>query len=302
MALENVRERRQKRRYTFIVVPDLKSEKTRHVSVTRSGFISIVVSTFIILIAVILALIIYTPIGAQLPISQTTIAKKYNRQLMDVQGQLQSLLSEVSVLRGYNIRLRNVLGEKINPEDSLKLLNYQSDSVLLSAEFRLNPRDTALITPLEGEEAVPLNQAYFGTGVIPLRNETAGDAISQLPLMMPVQGYVAREFEPLQLHYGVDFAGRLRMPVVAAANGTVIFSNWTNEDGFVIMIAHNAGYLTVYKHNFSLLKAIGDRVRRGEPVALLGDTGERSRGSHLHFELWINGVVQNPANYLLSLK
>jgi murein DD-endopeptidase MepM/ murein hydrolase activator NlpD len=302
MASENVRERKEKRRYTFVIVPDVKSEKTRNFSITRSGLVVVVISTIIIFLAGILAIIIYTPIGAQLPISQSAVAKKYNRQMSDVQKQLQSLLREMSVLRGYNIRLRNVLGEKIGAEDSVRLLNLPSDSVSLAERFRLDPEDTSYVAPMEQENAVPINQQTLGIEMMPMRSGVNIDVTSQLPLMMPMNGYIAREFDPLQLHYGIDFAGRAKMPVVAAASGTVVFSNWTNEDGFVMIIAHEGGYLSVYKHNYSLIKTIGDRVRRGETVALLGNTGERSSGPHLHFELWINGVVQNPAKYLLSIK
>ncbi|MBI5022114.1 MAG: M23 family metallopeptidase [Ignavibacteriales bacterium] len=301
MASENARERKEKRRYTFVVVPDVKSEKTRTFSVTRFGFISVILSMIIIFVAGILAIIIYTPIGAQLPISQSAVAKKYNRQMSDVQKKLQSLLREMTILRGYNIRLRNVLGEKISTEDSVRLLNLPSDSVSLAERFRLDAEDTSYVAPMEQENAVTINQQTLGAELIPMRSEANIDVTSQLPLMMPVNGYIAREFDPLQLHYGIDFAGRAKMPVVATASGTVVFSNWTNEDGFVIMITHEGGYLSVYKHNYSLIKRIGERVRRGETIALLGNTGERSSGPHLHFELWINGVVQNPAKYLLSI-
>ncbi|MBI5475767.1 MAG: M23 family metallopeptidase [Ignavibacteriales bacterium] len=300
MALENVRERKQKRRYTFVVVPDVKSEKTRTFSITRLGLIGLIISILIVFIAVMLAIIIYTPIGGQLPISQSAIAKKYNRQMVDVQNQLKSLVQEMTIIRSYNIRLRNVLGEKITIEDSLRMVNSATDSMALAARFKVEPEEKSSPEPIEQQSAVPINQQISGSELIPTRQMLNSNFTNQLPLILPVNGYLARGFEPQQFHYGIDLAGRARMPVVSAANGSVIFSNWTTEDGYVIMIVHDGGYITVYKHNFSLLKNIGERVRRGEPIALLGNTGERSHGPHLHFELWINGVVQDPANYLLN--
>ena len=86
----------------------------------------------------------------------------------------------------------------------------------------------------------------------------------------------------------------------AAADGIVIFSGWSDEDGYVIVIAHSGGYVSEYKHNQSLLRTAGDAVRRGEMIALLGNTGRTSTGPHLHFEVWRDGVVQDPANYLLT--
>ncbi len=68
----------------------------------------------------------------------------------------------------------------------------------------------------------------------------------------------------------------------------------------MLIISHGGGYLTVYKHNKSLLKAARAFVERGEPVALIGTSGKTSRGPHLHFEVWKDGVPQDPDEFLLT--
>jgi murein DD-endopeptidase MepM/ murein hydrolase activator NlpD len=79
----------------------------------------------------------------------------------------------------------------------------------------------------------------------------------------------------------------------------VLFAGWTYEDGNMLIIAHGGGYATVYKHNQTLLKNTLNAVKRGEPIALLGSTGITSAGHHLHFEVWRNGVPQDPNDFLL---
>ena len=97
----------------------------------------------------------------------------------------------------------------------------------------------------------------------------------------------------------MDIAGQRGTPVQAPGDGVVLFAGWTYDDGNMLIIAHGGGYLTVFKHNQSLLKSALSGVKRGEPIALLGTSGRTSLGPHLHFEVWKNGLPQDPNEYLL---
>jgi murein DD-endopeptidase MepM/ murein hydrolase activator NlpD len=302
MSPENVRDRKGQHRYTFVIVPDAKSEKTRTLSVTIWGFFSTIISVLIVLVAAVIAVVIYTPVGTYLPIAHTELTKRYGKEIVDIQNQLQRLANDVIVMRNYNLRLRKVLGEKITAEDSARMIVAGVDSTAVTSKFWLDSRDT-------GEESAGAIQS---SGQVQYVNQGAGapvqfvkanetDFISKLPLTKPVSGYETNGFDPLQFHYGIDFAGKQGSPVSAAADGNVIFAGWTYDDGFMIILMHELGYTTAYKHNQSVVKNIGDVVKRGEIIALLGNTGEKSRGAHLHFEVWKNGIVQDPNNYLLSI-
>jgi murein DD-endopeptidase MepM/ murein hydrolase activator NlpD len=70
------------------------------------------------------------------------------------------------------------------------------------------------------------------------------------------------------------------------------------ETGYTIGIQHNWNLISFYKHNSVLLKKTGDRVKAGEPIAIVGNSGEQTTGTHLHFELWINGSSVNPRDYI----
>jgi hypothetical protein len=99
MDSDNVRERKEARRYTFIVVPDVKSEKTRSVSLSRWGIIIGIVSAFIIMAALVVAVIIYTPVGSRLPMASPELARQYGKQIAEIGAQLQALSQQVNTLR-----------------------------------------------------------------------------------------------------------------------------------------------------------------------------------------------------------
>lgn len=129
---------------------------------------------------------------------------------------------------------------------------------------------------------------------------------SSLPTGLPIQqSYITSNFgyraDPLgggsQFHKGVDFEANTGDPVLTVADGVVTYSGVRSGYGNVIEVDHGNGYVTRYAHNSRLTRQVGDLVRRGEEVAKAGSTG-RSTGAHVHFEVWDNGAVVNPKQFL----
>lgn len=114
----------------------------------------------------------------------------------------------------------------------------------------------------------------------------------------PVKGVVTDGFGVRNAHLGVDVSAKEGTPVMSTLAGTVIFSEWTVQTGYVLMIQHDNQLVSVYKHNSRILKFAGSRVQAGEAVALTGNSGELTSGPHLHFELWYQGAPLNPENYI----
>jgi murein DD-endopeptidase MepM/ murein hydrolase activator NlpD len=123
----------------------------------------------------------------------------------------------------------------------------------------------------------------------------------QFPALPPVTGFFARGYDASRGHFGIDIVIDEDTPVRSIGDGYIVFADWTNDGGYVVAVQHADGFLSVYKHNRRLLKRVGDRVRSRETVAMSGNTGEITTGPHLHFELWRNGLAQDPRQYLVGL-
>lgn len=117
-------------------------------------------------------------------------------------------------------------------------------------------------------------------------------------LFAPVVGTITTKFDSKENHYAIDIATKKNAPIKAIADGTVIFSEWSVDTGFVIIIDHGNSLLSVYKHNSQLFKKQGELVKTGEVIAIAGSMGELSTATHLHFELWYNGYPIDPTNFM----
>lgn len=122
--------------------------------------------------------------------------------------------------------------------------------------------------------------------------------LSQMHFYVPVKGIVTNHFSLSADHFGVDLVSDPNARISTILDGTVIFSGWTLETGYVMYVQHEADLVSVYKHNAELLKSTGDKVKAGEAVAIIGNSGELSTGPHLHFELWHRGNAINPEQYI----
>lgn len=113
----------------------------------------------------------------------------------------------------------------------------------------------------------------------------------------PVTGTVSQEFDK-RTHPGIDIVTAAGTEVKACLGGTIIYAGFTRKDGYILVIDHGNGFLSLYKHNKTIFKKIGDKVQLGDPIAIVGNTGENTTGPHLHFELWHNQKMVDPAEYI----
>lgn len=122
------------------------------------------------------------------------------------------------------------------------------------------------------------------------------------PFIWPVRGWVTREFqsvnEPtIRQHSGMDIAAQQGTPVISAGDGIVTYADWDQDLGWLVVIEHGYGFISRYGHNASLRVEKGNRIQRGQIIALVGSTG-RSSAPHLHYEIWKDQVPVNPRSYL----
>ncbi len=164
--------------------------------------------------------------------------------------------------------------------------------------------------PAEIDSLASLDENFLSGGVSADAEDLLGSesyAVERImaygiPTLNPVEGFVSRGFSedflfPERSHRGIDIAGKTGTPVSAATAGRVVFDGWTPYFGKCLIIAHPQGYMTFYGHNLVNLKTVQEKVKRGEPIALLGNSG-RSSAPHLHFEIWKDGIPVDPVEFL----
>lgn len=115
----------------------------------------------------------------------------------------------------------------------------------------------------------------------------------------PVNGIVSSRYQADIRHFGIDIAAKPNESVLATLDGTVVYAGYDPNEGNVIQLQHKNGFISIYKHNETLLKEPGQSVVAGEAIALVGNSGVLSTGPHLHFELWLEGKPVNPEDYIV---
>lgn len=123
-------------------------------------------------------------------------------------------------------------------------------------------------------------------------------ALNDVVFYSPVKGLVTTSYNVKENHFGVDVVTKADENIKAPLDGTIIYTGFTVEDGYIIHIQHGNNLMSVFKHNSSLNKKTGERVRTGEVIGVVGNTGTLSKGQHMHFELWYNGIPVNPEEFV----
>ena len=167
----------------------------------------------------------------------------------------------------------------------LKEIEDQDTSATVSLGLS-NPstKDSAFREWVGQENAFTLNQSGADLGIP--------------QLISPLEGIITSSFDNVAGHYAIDIAAAANTPIKTCFEGTVIFADWTSETGNIIIVQHENNLISAYKHNSALLKEVGEFVRSGEAIAIIGNSGENSTGPHLHFELWYEGAPIDPQGFI----
>ncbi len=282
----------KKKGYSVILIPDEDASKAKNFRLALWQVI-VILSLFAIVSAVIVLLTFsYTPVGDLLPLSNPRLENKYSKELISINSKMMRMMENLVELRAYNIKLRQALGESVSFNDSSdsKILPKVSETEKNLYQSTKNESQTSRLFGINQSGGVVRQVNYEKSNRVPV----------SFPAILPVDGYITRGFEPTKNHFGLDIAGKVGSVIKAAADGSVIYSGWTYDYGFMVILSHANGFLTFYKHNQSLLKSAGAVVYRGEPIATLGNSGIISSGPHLHFEVWKDGVSVDPSLYMIN--
>ncbi len=236
----------------------------------------------IVLIGLTTLIIAFTPLREYIPGYSSTRLK---RQATELTYKTDSLVTVLDYTNRYLDNIRLVLRGEIE--------NNETNRDSLFERFKLDP-STVDLTPIREDlllrEEVELEDKY---NLFERNIENV-----EVLLFSPLKGTISQKFDSRIKHFAVDVVAPRGTPVKSVANGTVLFSEWTSQTGYVIIIKHQDNLTSVYKHNGFLSKSQGDLVRAGEVIAEVGNTGELTTGPHLHLELWKNGKPIDPLNYI----
>jgi murein DD-endopeptidase MepM/ murein hydrolase activator NlpD len=240
----------------------------------------------IFMIALVTSIIVFTPLREFIPGYAAEIATK--RNLIALSLKVDSLSRVANDQDSYVKNLSSVLQGA--PEEKPQKSKTDSTKKYKNLNIKNSKEDSVFRAGYESQDKYTLSVNAASKG----KNSIAG-----FFFFSPVKGLVTSSYSAVIEHYGVDIAAVENDPVKATLDGTVIFSGWSSETGYVIQIQHSNNLVSVYKHNSALLKKTGEFVKAGEPIAIVGSTGEKSTGPHLHFELWYNGLAIDPQDYIV---
>ncbi len=252
--------------------------------------LAVTISVFVILlIAGVTVLIAFTGLREYIPGYPT--GEERNMIMRNLQ-RTDSLMGEVALRDNMLNNLRAVLNDEL-PESAWK----RDSTTVMTAQTLANlnngksQSEKDFISKLD-------NVAKYDVIEEGLRNVEMDSELESMFFFSPLKGLISDHFNVNIGHMGVDVVAAEGTPIMSTLDGTVIFSEWTVQTGYVIMIQHDNQLVSVYKHNSRLLKYEGSRVRAGEAIAIIGDSGEFSNGAHLHFEMWYRGAPLDPENYI----
>lgn len=263
MSTENKRVSKSKLsdHFRLVVIDDDTLKEVRSTRFSLINLIIVLTASVIFIMAMTFCLFAFTPLRYIIP-GYADI--KNNIVYVELSDKIEALEKDISAQRVYTEGFKNFLnptGTKIEGISEPEFIKEQNTERILNFS---NPK-------------LPLEHLYLDS---------------------PLKGELSAKFDAEKAHYGVDIVAPKNTPILNILDGVVVNADWSDKTGHTISIQHSANLISIFKHNSSLLKKTGDRVKKGEAIAIIGNTGELSSGPHVHFELWHNGAPVDPLTYI----
>lgn len=283
---------------TVLVIPNHRNKESDQYMIKPGLLRLMLLSSLIVLVGAAVALMVLTPIADVLrgrdmeAIREQAIVNTMRvRQLEDSLRSQQAYVATVAELLGLQ-------PATIERDDTMS-----SEAGTIEEASPLHPSESPPLNWADHEQPAVVVDRMAAVAMQPdATNEIAQGYLSglKLPFLPPVDGFVTRGFSARDGHFAVDIAVKSGSIVRSIGDGHVIVADWGYDGGWTLAVHHADGYVSVYKHSDRLLKRVGERVLDREPVAISGNTGEITTGPHIHFELWHEGLAQDPERYFLK--
>lgn len=271
--------------YRLVLIDDSSYAERFSIKLNRLTVLLLAIAAFTLHGLFVTAVIVLTPLKQYIPGYSDQATK---RNALHSTLKADSLEIQLVIRDAYLTNLRRVLQGDL-PADSATL--FRPIDVKLDIADLAPGRADSLLRARNGKE-----EEYSLT-----EGRTPGDRreLSGVYFFPPLRGIVTTTFDRSEGHFGIDIVAKADAAVKSCLEGTVIMASWTTDAGHVIQVQHRSNLVSMYKHNSTLLRKVGDRVKAGEAIAIVGNSGELTTGPHLHFELWLNGEPVDPQAYMV---
>lgn len=273
-----------KHKFRLIVMNDSTLEERLSIRFSTLEMLSLFSFGGGLLFVFFLLLVGYTPMNEFVP---GKASGRLHKELIVITLKTDSL--EKKLLEN-ELYLKNIIAI-VNGEDPITIQTEDTTvNNILEAElsFKKSKEDSLLRIAVEAEDKISIT-AKKDKGNLDLEN---------ILYFSPIKGVITNSFDRKEEHFGTDIVAKEDEPIKCVFDGVVVISHWTSETGYVIGVQHANGVFSLYKHNSILFKSVGEYVKSGEVIAVIGNSGDLSSGPHLHFELWYKGIAVNPENYI----
>lgn len=282
------KESKLRKKYRVVVYNYDTYEEKAHFKFTLMAFLNTVIISSVILIVLVTYLIAFTPLREYIP-GYTDVS--LNRRVYEMERRADSMEMVFQQKDQYINNIKKIImGDDFSSDSVNSLLTKSSTTNFNNIADKKSKEDSLFRVEYENETRNNL-----------FKHEIISDIPAEYKLaafFSPMTGIVTNHFNREEKHFGIDIVSDNNSVIKAIADGTVVYSDWTVDNGYSIGIQHNGNLFSVYKHNAVLLKDDGDFVSAGEPIAIYGNSGSMSTGPHLHFEIWYNGTPLNPEDYI----
>lgn len=289
MAKSENKKRTWRDKYRFSVIDDTTFEEIWRIRLTQYSAFILISLLVIFVVGATSALIAFTGLREFIP-GYPSVTMRRNILFNTIR--LDSLDYELAKRDRYFANISAIVQGKQPPET---VVMYDTSRDYSSIRFSGSTADSTLRARIEQEELFKI------TNGLTINNGTSTAGLSELHFFPPVKGGIISGHHNIRTkHFGTDIVTPPQALVSAALDGVVVFTGWTMETGYVIEVQHPNNIVTIYKHNANLLKETGDPVRTGEPISVVGDSGELyTSGPHLHFEIWYKGNPLDPEKHVI---
>lgn len=236
-------------------------------------------ATTIIMATLVISLVAFTPLREYIP-GYGTVAER--KQILQLTLRADSIEQILDARDTYMNNILNVMNEKVETKSE----KPKKDTTGKYSGVKTNASESDIAFRKDFE-------SNRNSSIAAITNSKL-KGLSELVFYTPVKGLIISSYNLAEDHFGIDVVTKADEMVKSTLDGTVVFTGYSAEDGYVIQIQHSNNLTSIYKHNAEILKKTGERIKSGEAIAIVGNTGEKSKGPHLHFELWYNGIPINP--------